>query len=90
VTGGVEMNPGPPMEQLKIDQILVYDNKQEKEGKAINQMSEIHKQEMSEMKKGTDLPGSKFEGLSEVVSEELRPKETSHQRIRNDVSRIGK
>jgi hypothetical protein len=44
VTGGVEMNPGPPVEQMKIDQIFVYDKNQEKKCKAINQMLETHKQ----------------------------------------------
>jgi hypothetical protein len=36
--GGVKINPRPPVEQVKIDQILAYVKKQEKEGKAMKQM----------------------------------------------------
>jgi hypothetical protein len=38
VMGGVEVNPGPQVEQEKIDQILVYVKNQEKESKIIKQM----------------------------------------------------
>lgn len=82
VTGGVEMNPGPPVEQMKIDHILVYDKKQDKEGKVINQMSETHEQEMSEMKKGTNPLRPKFEGLSEVLPEMIKDYGQRKQTIR--------
>jgi hypothetical protein len=34
VIGGVEVNPGPPVEQEKIDQILIHMQNQEKESKS--------------------------------------------------------
>jgi hypothetical protein len=43
VIGGVETNPGPQVEQVKINQILAYDKNQKKGGKAIKQMLETHK-----------------------------------------------
>jgi hypothetical protein len=42
----VEVNPGPQVEQAKIDQILAYVKNQKKESKVIKQMFESHKQEM--------------------------------------------
>jgi hypothetical protein len=69
VIGGVETNPGPQIEQMKIDQILEYVKNQVKEIKVIKQMVESHKQELSEMRKGTDALGPKFDRLSEIVTE---------------------
>jgi hypothetical protein len=43
VIGGVEVNPGPQVEQGKIDQILAYVKNQENESKIIKQMVELHK-----------------------------------------------
>jgi hypothetical protein len=60
VIGDVETNPGPQIEQVKIDQILAYVKNQEKESKVIKQMFESHKQEMSEMRKDTDALGPKI------------------------------
>jgi hypothetical protein len=42
---------------VKIDHILAYVKNQEKGGKAIKQMLETQKQEMSEMSKGSDALG---------------------------------
>jgi hypothetical protein len=42
VIGGVEANPGPQVEQGKIDQILSYVKNQEKESKVIKQIVELH------------------------------------------------
>jgi hypothetical protein len=69
VIGGVEVNPGPPTEQGKIDKILAYVRNQEKESKIIKQMVELHKQEMAEMKKSTDALGQKLDRVSEIVGE---------------------
>jgi hypothetical protein len=69
VIAGVEVNPGPQVEQGKIDQMLAYVKNQEKESKIIKQMVELHKQEMAEMKKSTDALGLKFDCVSEIVSE---------------------
>jgi hypothetical protein len=69
VIGGVEMNPGPTVEQGKIDHILAYVKNQEKESKIIKQMVELHKQEMVEMKKSMDALGQKFDRVSEIVNE---------------------
>jgi hypothetical protein len=41
VAGRVEMNPGPPVEQMKMDQIWVYNKNLEKEGKAINRCERL-------------------------------------------------
>jgi hypothetical protein len=57
VIGGVKVNPGPPAEQGKIDQVLTYVRNQEKESKIIKQMVELHKQEMAEMEKARTLLG---------------------------------
>jgi hypothetical protein len=48
---GAEANPGPQVEQEKIDQILSYVKNQERESKVIKQMVELHEQEMAEMRK---------------------------------------
>jgi hypothetical protein len=72
VIGGVETNPGPQVEQVKVDQILAYVKNQEKEGKAIKQMLGTHEQEMFEMRKGTDALGLKFDRLSEMVTERIK------------------
>jgi hypothetical protein len=69
VIGGVEANPGPKVDQEKIDQILVYVKNQEKESKIIKQMVTLHKQEMAEMKKSADDLGQKFDRVGEMVSE---------------------
>jgi hypothetical protein len=61
----MESNPGPRVEHVKIDQILAYERNQEKEGKAVKQMLEAHKQEMSE----TNALGPKFDRLCEMVTE---------------------
>jgi uncharacterized coiled-coil DUF342 family protein len=62
VLGGVEVNPGP-----QVDQILAYVKNQEKDSTLIKQMVEAHKQEMAEMRRGTDSLGSKIDQLSEMV-----------------------
>jgi hypothetical protein len=69
VIGGVEANPGPQVEQGKIDQILSYVKNQEKESKVIKQMVELHKQEMAETRKSTDALGLKFDRVSKIVTE---------------------
>lgn len=69
VIGGVETNPGLQVEQVKTDQILVYTKNQEKEEKALKQMSETSKQEIPEMGKGTDVLGPKFKWLNEMANE---------------------
>lgn len=58
-----------PVKHLKIDQILAYVKYQEKEGKAIKQMLETHKQEISKMRKETDALGPKFDQLNEMAYE---------------------
>jgi hypothetical protein len=68
VIGGVEVNPGPQADQAKIDQILAYVKNQEKDSKLIKQMVEAHKQEMADMRRGTDSLGPKFDQLSEMVT----------------------
>jgi hypothetical protein len=55
VIGGVEANLGPPVEQEKIDQILIHMQNQEKESKTIKNLLETHNQEMAEMKKGPSV-----------------------------------
>jgi hypothetical protein len=69
VIGGVKTDPGPQVRQVKVDQILAYVRNQEKESKVIKQMFECHKQEMSEMRKGSDALGLKFDQLSEILIE---------------------
>jgi hypothetical protein len=69
VIGGVDLNAGPSVEQAKIDQILVCVKNQEREGKAMKQMLGTHKQETSEMRKGMDALGPKFDWMIEMVSE---------------------
>jgi hypothetical protein len=68
VIGGVEVNPGPQTDQAKIDQILAYVKNQKKDSKLIKQMVEAYKQEMTEMRRGMDSLGPKFDQLSEVVT----------------------
>jgi uncharacterized coiled-coil DUF342 family protein len=41
---------------------------QEKDSKLIKQMVEAHKQEMAEMRRGTDSLGPKFDQLSKMVT----------------------
>jgi hypothetical protein len=72
VIGGVEVNPGPQVEQAKIDQILTYVKNQEKESKVIKHMVEAHKQEMAEMRKGTNSLGPKFDQLSVTVTDMIK------------------
>jgi hypothetical protein len=55
-------NPGPQVEQGKIDQILSYVKNQENESKVIKQqMVKLDKQEMAETRKSTDALGLKFD-----------------------------
>jgi hypothetical protein len=82
VVGGVETNPGPQIEQVKIDQILAYVKNQEKESTVIKQMYESHKQEMSEIRKGTNALGPKFDLLSEIVTEMINDYGQIKQAIR--------
>jgi hypothetical protein len=90
VIGGMEVNSGPQVEQGKINQILAYVKKQEKESKIIKQMVELHKQEMVEMKKSTDALGLKFDRLSEImnnygqVKQAIKEWEMCHQRTRKN------
>jgi chromosome segregation ATPase len=79
------------VEQVSIDQILAYTyiKNQEKEGKAIKQMLEIHKQEMSEMRKAMDALGPKFNQLSEMVSEMIKDYSQIKQVIRECEVRYG-
>jgi hypothetical protein len=69
VIGGVEVNPGLPVEQEKIHQILTH----AKSGKGVTSdkkiLQESHNQEMDTMKKRTFAPGSKFEKLTEIIDE---------------------
>jgi hypothetical protein len=44
VTGGVELNPGPPVDQGKTDKILAHVRHQEKESKWIKGLLESHNQ----------------------------------------------
>jgi hypothetical protein len=48
VVGRVELNPGPTVEQEKIDQILTHVRNQEKESKVIKQLLESHKDEIGD------------------------------------------
>jgi hypothetical protein len=65
---GVELNPGPPAGQEKIDQILTHVRNQE-ECKVIKTLLESHNQKIAEMKKKrTNALGSKFEKFSEVIN----------------------
>jgi hypothetical protein len=41
----------------------------EKESKVIKHMFESHKQEMSEIKKGTEALGPKFDRLSDIITD---------------------
>jgi uncharacterized coiled-coil DUF342 family protein len=61
-----------PVKQLKINQILAYVKYLEKEGRAIKQILETHKQEISKMRKETDVLGPKFYQSSEMVSEMMK------------------
>ena len=49
---GVEVNPGPLVEQDKIDQILKQVKNQKEESKVIQKLSETHTRETGEVKKG--------------------------------------
>jgi hypothetical protein len=66
VIGGVEVNPGPPAEQEKTNQILIHMRNQEKDSKVLN-LLQTHNQEMAKMKKGTNVLSLKFEKLTEVI-----------------------
>jgi hypothetical protein len=70
VIDGVEMNPGPQVKQARPDIGLRLN--QEKEDEELKQMLETHQQEMSEIKKGTDALGYKFDPLSELVTETIK------------------
>jgi hypothetical protein len=87
VIGGVETNPGPQIEQVKINQILACVKNQEKESKVIKQMFESHKQEMSEMRKRTDALGPNFDRLSEIVTEMINDYGHIKQAIRECAAR---
>lgn len=72
VTGEVEMNLGPPAEQMKTSEVLVYVKSQEKRRKVIKGVQESHKQEMSGIREGTNALGSKSDQLSEVIKKVIR------------------
>jgi antirestriction protein len=72
VIGGLETIPRSQVEQMNLEKLLAYVKNQEKEGKALKQMSETHQQKMSEMRKGTDALGHKFDLLSEMVTEMIK------------------
>jgi uncharacterized coiled-coil DUF342 family protein len=82
VIGGVEVNPGPQAEQTKIDQILTYVKNQEWESKAIKNMVEAHKQEMAEVRTGTDSLGPRFDQLSAMVTGMINDYREMKQAIR--------
>jgi hypothetical protein len=50
VIGGVKLNPGPPVVQGKIKQILVHVQNQEKESKGIKSLLNTHSQEIKQIK----------------------------------------
>jgi hypothetical protein len=60
----VELNPGPPVDQGKIGQILACVTNKEKERKEIKSLLETHSQEIKEIKNVTHDLGPKFEKLS--------------------------
>jgi DNA repair ATPase RecN len=68
VIGGVELNPGPPVCQGKIDQILAHLRNQEK-SKRIKSLLESHKQEINKIKDKTRVFGPKCEKLIEAMYE---------------------
>jgi chromosome segregation ATPase len=82
VTGGVEVNLGPLVEQEKIDQILTHVRNQEKESNVIKSLLESHNQEMTEMKKGSNALGLKFEKLTEVIDEVISDYKEIKQSVR--------
>jgi hypothetical protein len=79
----VELNPGPQVMLAKIDEIESYLKTQEKESKAIQGLLEGHKQEIAEMKKGTEAVCSKFDRLSEVIIEVIRDYDKMKQTLRD-------
>jgi hypothetical protein len=66
VTGGVELNPGPPVNQRKIDQILAHVQNQD-ESKGIKSLLQTHNQEIKETEDVTQK--NKFEKLIEMIKQ---------------------
>jgi hypothetical protein len=68
VVGGVELNPGPTVEEEKVDQILTHVRNQERESKVIKKLLETHNHESGEIKNGNKELVVKFEKLSEAIN----------------------
>jgi hypothetical protein len=62
---GIEINPCLPVEQGKIDQILVLVRNEEKENKVIKSLLETYNQECTKIKNGL---GPIFEKLNKVMN----------------------
>jgi hypothetical protein len=81
VTGGVELNSGLPVDQGKIDQILMCVWNKENESKGIRSLLEIHNQEIKKIKGVTRDVGPKFDKLIQVINEVI----TNHKQIKQTV-----
>jgi hypothetical protein len=86
VIGGVEMNPGPAVEQGKIDQILAYVKNQEKDSKIIKQLVELHKQVLAEMKKCTEALDQKLDRVNETVNKII----SDYEQVKESIKEWGK
>jgi hypothetical protein len=68
VMGGVEVNPGPPADQLKLDLILEHVKNQGHKTKMIREIMKAHSQKIDDTRKGTDYSGPKFDPLNEAIN----------------------
>jgi hypothetical protein len=69
VVESVELNPGPTVEEEKLDQILTHvRNQEERESKVIKKLLEMHNHESGEIKNGNKELVVKFEKLSEAIN----------------------
>jgi hypothetical protein len=82
IIGEAGLNPGLQVEKAKIDQILSYVKNREKEKKAIKELSEAYKLEISNIKKGTEALGTRFEKLSEMINEVITDYDQINQTVR--------
>jgi hypothetical protein len=80
VVGGVELNPGPRVEQEKIDLISVHMRNQERgrESKVIKSFWRPTIIKLEKMRNGNKELGVKFEKLSEAISRIAEYKQTEH------------
>jgi hypothetical protein len=76
------LSADPPVEQEKIDQIIIHMRNQEKGSKAIKNLLDTQNEEMAEMKKGNNVSSLKFEKLTEVIDKVISDYKEIKQSVR--------